>query len=231
MNHTTIRTHALAAALTLALLAAPALGQSLLRPRDPAPAPAAAPGGEQVRVVSMMFIDKPKPRDFALYDQVTIVIEENSRTQSSQTLETKKDSKLDAALKKFPSLKDLIEGELRTGDSSPIAEVGFDDKQKFKGEGKFSRSDRFSAKITARVIDVKPNGTLVLEARKTIITNKEAQTLVLAGVCRKEDVTNANTVLSSQLADLTVVQQNAGDVNDGAEKGWITRFFDSVFGF
>lgn len=217
-------------------MTASAQAQSLLRPRDSAPPAPPATGeyvapSEALRATSMMYIDPPKPRQYALHDQITIIIEESSNTQSNQTLETKKDSKLDATLKKFPSLKDLIEGELRPGDSNPITSVGYDDKSNFKGEGKFSRNDKFSAKITASVIDVKPNGSMVLEARKTITTNNETQVIVLSGVCRKEDVTNANTVLSSQLADLNVVKRSTGDVDEGAKKGWITRFFDAVFDF
>ena len=46
-------------------------------------------------------------------------------------------------------IKDLIEGELRTGQSSPVGEVSAADKQKFKGDGTYTRNDRFTAKITA----------------------------------------------------------------------------------
>jgi flagellar L-ring protein precursor FlgH len=81
------------------------------------------------------------------------------------------------------------------------------------------------------VIDVKPNNTLVIEARKTIQTNDEIKVLVLSGVCRRDDVTNANTVLSSQLADLTIIQTTEGELRDGSKKGWITGLFEAIFNF
>jgi flagellar L-ring protein precursor FlgH len=118
-----------------------------------------------------------------------------------------------------------------TGQSSPVGEVSAADKQKFKGDGTYTRNDRVTAKITATVIDVKPNGLMVLEARKTITTNGETKTIVLSGTCRREDVTSANTVLSSQLANLAIVQNTDGDLKDSASKGWITRVLEAVFSF
>lgn len=215
-----------------------ASAQSLFRPVDEiAPpltntdgSPMTAPN-EELRATSMMYIAPPKPRKFEVHQQVMILIDENSQSTSKESLETKKDMKQDASLNKFPSLKDLIEGELRTGNSSPIVQYGVADKSNYKGEGTYQRDDRFVAKISATVIDVKPNGILVIEARKSIMTNGETKTLVLSGTCRREDVTGSNTVLSSQLADLTIVQDTSGELRDAADKGWITRVLEAVFSF
>jgi flagellar L-ring protein precursor FlgH len=229
-----------ALALASLLLAPGALGQSLLRPQESQPAStmglsaedaALRPPNEDLRATSMMYIDPPRPRVFHLHEQVTILIDENSAQSSKESLETNKDVQMDASLKKFPSLKAFVDGELLTGGSNPVVEFGAADKQKYKGEGTYSRNDRFTAKITAKVIDVKPNNTLVIEARKTIQTNDEIKVLVLSGVCRRDDVTNANTVLSSQLADLTIIQTTEGELRDGSKKGWITGLFEAIFNF
>lgn len=217
----------------IAVMAGPALGQSLFR-RDVRPAvnvdnqpdPNVA-----LRVSSLMFVEPPKPREFQRHGQITIIIDETSRTSSEQTLDTKKDYDLNAAMTQFPSLEHLLEFQLQNGDTTNPANLAIKSKNKFKGEGEYDRSDRFSAKITAEIIDVKPNGVLVLEARKTITKDEEIQTLVLSGRCRGEDVTTANTVLSSQLADLTVAQQNEGQVKNSATKGFIPRVLEAVFNF
>jgi flagellar basal body L-ring protein FlgH len=44
-------------------------------------------------------------------------------------------------------------------------------------------------------------------------------------------VTTSNTVLSSQLADLTIVQETSGELRDASDKGWITRVLEAVFSF
>lgn len=226
------------AIMIVAMAAGTANAQSLFRPLGEVLPPTTGADGtpmtapnEELRATSMMYIAPPKPRKFEIHQQVMILVDENSQSTSKESLETKKDMQQNASLKKFPSLKDLIEGELRTGDSSPIVEFGVADKSKYKGEGTYQRDDRFTAKISATVIDVKPNGILVIEARKSITTNGETKTLVLAGTCRREDVTGSNTVLSSQLADLTIVQETSGELRDASDKGWITRVLEAVFSF
>jgi flagellar L-ring protein FlgH len=226
-----------AAAVALAefagLTCAPASAQSLFQRQTEAPIDANGQPDAQapIREVSLMHVETPPPRKFEINDLVTIIIDETSKQQSKQKLDTKKDYDWQAAINKFPSLKKLIDGELGTGDSDPVVELDLESKNKFKGEGTFERNDRFSARIQAKIIDVKPNGVLVIEASKTIQTGEERQTIMLAGQCRKEDVTDANTVLSTQLADLTITSAQEGQVKDSAEKGLIPRVLESLFSF
>ncbi len=184
-----------------------------------------------LREVSLTYTEAPPPRQIQLNDLVTIIIDETSKQESKQSLDTKKDYDWAAAIQKFPSLKKLIDGELQTGNSDPVVELGLDSKNKFKGEGTYERNDRFSAKIQAKVIDVKPNGVLVLEARKTIESGEERQTIILSGSCRKEDITNANSVLSTQLAELSISSKQEGEVKDSSTRGLIPKVLEALFNF
>lgn len=186
---------------------------------------------EQLRATSLTMVEAPKPRDFQIHDTVSIIIQETSRQSSTAKLDTKKDASIKGKINKLPELTDLLELMLDTTDTAPLVEVGADGALKFKGDGKYERSERLSDRIQATIIDVKPNGTLVLEARRSIGKDQEVQTLVLSGVARREDVTNANSVLSSQLAELTIKVQSEGDVKDTASKGFFTRLFEAVFNF
>jgi len=228
--------HYFPSALILTILAAsPVVTAQSLMSSPPPVAPLDRTGEPDtqaaLRGVSLLLVEVPKPRTYEVHDQITIIISETSKQSSTSKLDTKKDASIRASLDQFPDLAKLLEAELTNGDSSPIAEVDVSSGQKFKGDGKYERADRFTDRITATVIDVKPNGVLVMEARRVIGKDKEVQTLVLSGSCRREDVTSNNTVLSSQLADLTVVATAEGDVKDTASKGFITRFFEAVFNF
>ena len=81
-------------------------------------------------------------------------------------------------------------------------------------------------RIQARVIDVKPNGNLVLEARKRITVDEEDQIATLSGVCRSKDVTAQNSVLSTQVADLEISVSHTGAARDASRRGWAMRLFD-----
>lgn len=207
--------------------------QSLFLRNDPAPLDRhgkpdlSAP----LRQASLFYIEPPRPRTYQVHDLVTIIIDEQSKASSKQTLDTKKDYTLKGQLDDFPSLKKLLELQLENGDTQNDPKLGLSSNQKYKGEGTYDRTDRFNARVSATVIDVKPNGVLVLEARRSKTTDDEVQTIVLNGQCRAEDITSANTVLSSQLADLTLASRNEGSVRDSASKGWIPRVLEAIFNF
>lgn len=185
-----------------------------------------------LRAVSLLYIDVPKPKKFEVHDLVTLIIDETSSAESKQTLDTKKDYDLTGDVTAFPDLLQLLELRLAQGDRSNIASLDVGSKQKFKGEGTAKRSDRFVARITAEIIDVKPNGNLVLEARKIVEgLDGESKTIVLSGVCRQDDITDANTVNSSQLADLHLSQTTEGEVTKTAKKGFIPRVLEAIFNF
>ncbi|MFZ4431006.1 MAG: flagellar basal body L-ring protein FlgH [Phycisphaerales bacterium] len=184
-----------------------------------------------LRAVSRFIVESPKAKAIEVHDLVTIIINESSKQSSQQKLDTKTDSGLRGSLKDFPDLSKLLQAELTNGASSPVATVDVSGGDNFKGDAKYERNDRFTDRISAVVIDVKPNGTLVLEARRTVTKDDEVQTVVLSGMCRREDVTNANSVLSSQLADMTLTVSNEGELNQANKPGWITRAFRTVFDF
>lgn len=180
---------------------------------------------------SMLFLDPPAPRTFLAHDLVTIIIDETSKQTSSQSLDTKKDSTAGLTVGALVDPWELLEMRLRQGGLSDQTLLDATLASDFKGEGDYERSDKFNAKITAEILEIKPNGTLVLQATKVITKDDEIQTLVLAGVARQEDITDRNTVLSTQMANLSITVENEGEVRDAAKKGLFTRVMDAVFNF
>jgi flagellar L-ring protein precursor FlgH len=154
-----------------------------------------------------------------------------STQTSSQTLETEKDSRSRANLNSIVDLMSLLELRLQQGETSNVSLIDVNARRNFSGEGDYERKDRFSARITATVLEVKPNGTLVLEASKRIAKDTEIQTIVLSGVVREEDITRQNSVLSSQMANLNISSHHEGQVRDAAKKGIITEVLDALFAF
>lgn len=180
---------------------------------------------------SMLYVRPPEPRTYMAHDLITIIIDETSKQAASQTLDTAKDVQSSVGINALIDPWQLLELRLRQGDLSNQTLLDLTTKNQFKGEGDYERSDKFSARITAEVLEVKPNGTLVLQATKVIEKDNETQTLVLSGVARQEDVTNRNTIMSSQMANLSLTVKNEGDVRDAADKGLLTRVLEAVFNF
>jgi flagellar L-ring protein precursor FlgH len=86
------------------------------------------------------------------------------------------------------------------------------------GEGTTSRQTTLSATLTARVIDVLPNGYLVVEGTHAIDVNSEHQIVTVRGVVRPADLSTANVVQSSSVGELEVKIDGKGVVNDAVRR-------------
>jgi flagellar L-ring protein precursor FlgH len=187
--------------------------------------------GRQRGVVSMIAVVPPDPKRFKKNDLLTIVIREDSDAQVNGQASSKKQQDFDLALQQFiqASLSSSGLPELGTvGNSSKLPEIKFKYSNDRQNDAAQMRSDSFSARITATVVDVKPNNTMVIEAVKQITMDKEVQTFKLSGICRGEDIAVDNTVLSTQLANLNVSKETSGEVRDGTKRGWLNEFWDEV---
>lgn len=209
---------------------APAQG---LLTRAPSPAPlegqpdAAAP----LYSISLFAVRPPERKTYQIHDLVMIIINESSQQTSEQRLETEKETERQAQIRALVDFKKLLELQLEQGDLAATTLFDGQTQQEYSGEGEYERTDRFTDRITAEVIDVKPNGMLVLEARRTIHVDEEIKTLVLSGVCMSERVTEEGAVQSSELADLRVIVHHEGSLKNAASKGWVTRALDFLFPF
>ncbi len=216
-------------------LASSASAQSLFA-QPPAPIPPGFSGhvpdaASSLYGVSMFAVQPPKPRQYKVHDLVTIIVEETVKQTAQQETKADKTYSNNAQLNGIIDPMKLLELQLRAGNLSNLSVIDAAANNKFDGKGNYQRNDQFSMKIQAEVIDIKPNGVLVLEASKTIDKSGELTTTVLSGNCRLEDITSSNTVLSTQLANLTLLTKNDGQVNDAGRKGWISRAIDTVFAF
>lgn len=177
-------------------------------------------------------VSMPPPRIFSVHDLVTIVVNEDATSRSSANLSSKKEAKLDAAIDAFLDLGQLIELRLEpTAMVNGKPEIRTKLGNSFSGSGSYNRRDSLSTQIQAEIIDVKPNGNLVLEARKYIRSDQETLSIILTGICRATDISATNTIRSGQIHDLRVIKEHKGDLKKATTKGLITRILEGLFAF
>lgn len=156
---------------------------------------------------------------------VTVIVRETKQALTDSNLRSQKQWDFGAELKAFLRLdtsNNLITQNFPNG--TPKAEWELQDN--YQGRGRVDRRDELITRITASVIDVKPNGTLVLEAKKSIEMDEETQVYTLTGLCRIEDLTPENTILSTQVADLRLSVQHEGAARDAAKRGIFKKLTD-----
>lgn len=171
------------------------------------------------------------PRQYGLHDLITIIIREATSTDFTASLDTYKEVEFQGQMASIPDLEKLIKFQLGNMEQEEPIRLDLDYSNEFEGEGKYKRSETITGRITARIIDIKPNGLLVLEARKRIRSDKERLNLVLSGTCRSKDVDASNTILSTLLYDLNVVKEHSGELSRSTKKGWLTQALETLFNF
>lgn len=101
----------------------------------------------------------------------------------------------------------------------------------FDGGGNTSRSGMLSGQLTCEVIDILPNGDLVLWGYKEVRANHETEYLVLEGTVRPQDIQADNTVISTLMARKKVEYSGQGAIGDLDGPSIPARILNHAFPF
>lgn len=185
--------------------------------RQPMPAPAQAANGAIYNAgFRPMFEDRRARR---VGDMLTIAI--NERTSAGK-------SAANAASKS---------GDVEFGASQlfgiPAATVaklglGAQGSNKFEDKGTSSSSNTFSGTITVTVMEVLPNGNLLVSGEKQVALDKGVEYVRFSGVVNPDNVMSGNVVSSTLVADARVEYRTNTRVDKAELMSQLTRFFLSV---
>lgn len=168
---------------------------------------------------------RPKPpKTFQPGNLITIIVRQSKRYEADAELKTKKELKIKNQLDAFIKLTGGGVGASEFQRGQPNVDFRFSNE--LKGDADASREDRLTTRLTVTIIDVKPNGTLVLEGKSRLDHDEENSLVTLTGICRKEDVSPDNTVLSTQIANLVLTVENKGALRSATSRGWVSKIMD-----
>jgi flagellar L-ring protein precursor FlgH len=172
-----------------------------------------------------MFADK---RARAVGDIITIMVQENNTSSKENSTQTSKSSSVDASLQTI-LYSPAGSGFLTHNGQMPAMKFG--GSQTFDGGGKINNTERITARIAVKVVDVLPNGNMIIEGRRETTVSGEKQEAILRGTVRGEDVAANNTVLSYNVADASIKFTGKGTISDNQRKGWLHRIWEKVTPF
>lgn len=224
--------------MMLALAAAALAGCNSAPVRDPAYAPTRpvvappAPMGNgaiyQAGYEQSWFEDMRARR---VGDMLTIKLEEKTDAKKSATTEVSKSNSNSVT---NPTLLGSTV-QFNAPGLLPLASnrdnnLGFslESENEFSGEGDSEQNNELTGNITVTVVEVLPNGYLVVRGEKRIGINQGNEYVKVSGIVRPADIDSTNTVLSTRLADPTIVYVGDGAVADSNVMGWLGRFFISA---
>lgn len=151
-------------------------------------------------------------------DIVTVIIVEQSSASNKSELKLNKETsnKLDA-------------GGTGALDFIPLMSGTIDYEKEHQGKGETTLNGRMNARVTAEVLEIRPNGNLVIEGARTVLINDDEDRIAVRGVLRPEDIAADNTVLSTYLSEAQISYTGDGPNDNATRQGIISRILDLIF--
>ncbi|MBS0507252.1 MAG: flagellar basal body L-ring protein FlgH [Proteobacteria bacterium] len=185
------------------------------------PRPQGAPTGSLFHAASYRpaFEDR---RARLVGDIVTIQIVEKVTAKQNSTSSVDRNAETSASVSAFPFL-----------DAGNLAKLGLGGKSKnaFSGKGGTESSNTFTGAITTTVVEVLPNGHLVVAGEKQIGVNENVDVLRFSGTVDPRSLQPGSVVASTQVANARVQSRGRGAQSEAQAMGWLSRAFNSVAPF
>ena len=153
-------------------------------------------------------------------DILTVRIVERHRVRNEDRTERENETNLAARLESYTLSDKTFIPEL--------PRIDIRQRRDFEGDARQEKDSSLDAQIAVVVIDVLPNGNLVVAGTRVVVIDDETKTLKISGLVRRLDVQQDNTVLSSQVADARVSLVGEGGNTRVTTRGPVGEFFDTL---
>ena len=157
-----------------------------------------------------------KARRFGPGDVITVILAESTQANRAANANVSRSATNDVVPSGLVSRLPAISKTL-TGINLNQANV------ESKGEGSADQSASLTGSVTVTVVEVQPNGTLVVRGEKRLSLTQGSEMIQVSGIVRPDDVAPNNTVQSRRLANANFVYQGGGELGSATRAGWGTR--------
>jgi flagellar L-ring protein precursor FlgH len=155
------------------------------------------------------FIDQRAGR---VGDILTVEINIDDNAKTTNTTASSRTSGVTAGIPHLLGLESSL-GKILPGGFDPANALSTSSQTSNGGAGAVNRAEKISLTIAAVVSAVLPNGNLVIQGTQEVRTNTEVRQLTVAGVVRPEDISAANTIKHTQIAEARISYGGRGDIS------------------
>ncbi len=183
--------------------------------------PTVSLAGMEWRMATSLYSDV-KAREVG--DIVTVIIEESSAVNREAAQKSAKSTTGGGnASFQHPTVETSEEVIGGAWNKMTLPEFSWTLKNDFSGGGELSSKEDFTSTMSARVLDVLPNGNLLLEGHRMVQLQQEKVQVTLTGTVRPKDISSDNTVSSSRLADASIRYDTQGPLVRDQQRGLFTK--------
>ena len=165
-----------------------------------------------------------KGRNFQVGDVITVLLNESTQAARTQNANVSRESSNDVVPKGLQNY-----GAGLGGFMNGINMLG--GKINNKGTGAADQQASLSGSVAVSVVEVMPNGNLVLRGEKQLALTEGSEVIQVAGIIRPDDVAPNNTVQSRRLANAQITYRGTGDLANATRAGWGTSALMKIWPF
>lgn len=207
---------------------APALAPARVALATPPPSTGPAPGATASLWRSgpeSLFGDRRARRHG---DIVTVVIEIDDNAEMRNNSERRRSASEDMSVSALFGLPSLISRAL---DINTDPAVGIGSNSSSSGEGSVRRNEKIALRIAVTVVDVLPNGHLVVAGNQEVRVNYELRDLQVVGVVRPEDISRRNEITYDKMAEARISYGGRGQITDVQQPRYGQQVLDVIAPF
>ena len=156
-------------------------------------------------------------------DILTILVSENVNASKSSAVNASRNGSASTALSVIPK---LLRGLLSADQDAKAS-----GKNDLVAKGGANATNTFNSTITVTVVEVLPNGNLLVSGEKQMLINQGTEYIRFSGVVNPRTVSASNSVPSTQVADARIEYSSRGYIDEAQTMGWLQRIFLNVLPF
>jgi flagellar L-ring protein precursor FlgH len=160
-------------------------------------------------------------------DLVTIVVRENTDIQNTDERDAEKKTRTRA----FFNLEAMTEGNRGQRQAKAELDTRLETERKLEGTSDYSVDHRLADRMTVTVIDVQPNGNLLIEGYRQRVISGEVRLLRVTGLVRPADIRIGNQIESQFIANFQVQYVGRGPESSYSNPGWFGKIMDVLWPF
>lgn len=155
-------------------------------------------------------------------DTMTILITETTSASTKSNTNASRSTSITASV---PTVSGL------PGKSLQGLDLSASSANSLAGKGDAAANNVFTGSITVTVIEVLPNGNLLVSGEKQVSIGAGTEFIRLSGIVNPYFISTANTISSTNVADARIEYKESGVISEAQVMGWLARFFMSVLPF
>jgi len=155
-------------------------------------------------------------------DVLTITISESSKVDNKAKRDLQKETDRSTAFNGRLNIDHILP-------SIPGFTMNSESANELSSKADLKDERSFADRVSVVVVDILPNGNLVVIGTRDRNIAGDIQTIEISGIVRPSDITFDNTIKSEQVANFRIVSQNSGISSPYMKPGWLGRVFDVLW--